>query len=47
MTCLLCEDIEDVLYEVGLWCPMCKEEEEWLTHEPESYHIGPEGDEEE
>ena len=28
MTCTLCEDIEDVLFEVGLWCPMCREEEE-------------------
>jgi len=23
MTCVLCEGIEDVLFEAGLWCPVC------------------------
>ena len=39
MTCILCEDIEDVLFEKGLWCPMCRdmlEEDDRLWEEYEA-----------
>jgi hypothetical protein len=28
MTCSLCEGIEDLLFEQGLWCPNCDGDEE-------------------